>query len=125
MPRQPRSTVLTKESVFHVIARGNNRMRLFKDDDDYKAYLSLLEAYKGIFGIFIHHYVLMPNHVHILLNPKRDLPNFLKIVQHAYARRFNKKYRHVGHVWSGRYKSPRIESDSYLFACGNYIEMNP
>ncbi len=67
----------------------------------------------------------MPNHVHLLVRPKEDLSRFMHVVQSTYAKRFSRRYKRTGHVWTSRYKSIRIASDAQLFACGNYIELNP
>lgn len=125
MPRIPRSTLITHDGTYHVIARGNNRMRVFHKKDDYDAYLGMLMAAKIVYGVAIHHYVLMPNHVHLIVGESRYLPSFMQLVQLRYAKRYCRLKKHAGHVWQGRYKSFLIASDAYLFACGNYIELNP
>ena len=125
MPRATRNAAVTKGGVYHVIARGNNRMRIFHRQEDYLAYLEVLDAVARHCRIDIFHYVLMPNHVHILLRSDGNLPAFMQVVQVTYAKRYCKRNKHAGHVWQGRYKSLPVTSDPYLFAAGNYIEMNP
>jgi putative transposase len=126
MPRIPRSALVFPEHTYHVIARGSGRMTIFRDAEDYAAYLKFLDIGLKQCGIDLFHYVLMPNHFHLLVRPTEDnLSACMHYVQLVYAKRFCKKYRRVGHVWQGRYKSHLIANDSYLFACGNYIEMNP
>ena len=125
MPRIPRSGLVTDEGVYHVIVRGNNRMRVFHNADDYEAYSDLLLAAKSMFGVVIYHYVLMPNHAHLLVREAERLSAFMQWVQGTYSKRHHRLYKRVGHTWQGRYKSLPISSDAYLFACGNYIEMNP
>ncbi|WKZ29671.1 MAG: transposase [Patescibacteria group bacterium] len=125
MPRALRNYVVVPDGIYHVIVRGNNKMRVFHDADDYDAYLKyLLNAAKD-HRVTIYHYVLMPNHVHILAKPTSDLSSFMHAVQMPFAKRYCKKYKFVGHVWQGRFKSLIVATDPYLFACGNYIEMNP
>ncbi len=125
MPRTPRSGLVTDDGVYHVIVRGNNRMHVFHGADDYEAYADLLLAAKGMFGVVIYHYVLMPNHAHLLVGKAERLSMFMQWVQGTYSKRHHRLYKRVGHTWQGRYKSLPIGSDAYLFACGNYIEMNP
>lgn len=126
MPRVSRAAVIVEGETYHLIARGNNRMRLFRSREDYEAYLELLDGYARLCGVRIYHYVLMPNHVHLLVRPSEGgLSAFMQAVQCAYAKRYNKREKHVGHVWQGRFKSLIVGSDAYLLACGNYIEMNP
>jgi len=101
-------------------------MKIFRDAEDYSAYLDLIGAGLKMCGVDLFHYVLMPNHFHLLVRPSAaNLSACMHFVQLTYAKRFCKKYRRVGHVWQGRYKSLPIMNDAYLFACGNYIEMNP
>jgi len=125
MGRQPR--VLASNILFHIINRGNAQQAVFKDDCDYREYSELLVRYKEKFEVMIYHYVLMTNHVHMLLESRRDdsIPKFMQGVTLAHTRRFNDRHRRVGHVWQGRYKSIPIESDAYLLQCGRYIELNP
>ena len=86
---------------------------------------SLLEL-KRLYPVLLHHYALMPNHVHLLMTPMGEgLSEFMKILQNRFAKRFCSLYAFRGHVWQGRFKQRHIKSDADLFACGNYIEMNP
>lgn len=126
MPRTPRSDLVFPGGTYHVIARGSGRMTVFRDADDYAAYLRLLNTGLKRHGIDLFHFVLMPNHFHLLLRlTEANLPSCMHDVQLTYAKRFCRKYGRVGRVWQERYKSPLIANDPYLFACGNYIEMNP
>ena len=53
----------------HVIQRGNNREACFYDEGDYKAYLSFLKDAAIKYQVAIHAFVLMTNHVHLLMTP--------------------------------------------------------
>ncbi len=124
MPRPPR--LIDPEGTYHVISRGNNKSLIFHGENDYKTYLDILLQAKRLFGFCLYHYALMPNHVHLLLNPTGDkLSKIMHAIQMNYARYYCKKYNFVGHVWQGRFKSIVIENDAQLLSCGNYIEMNP
>ena len=125
MPRTARRDLLTPGAVLHVIARGNNKMTVFLDEEDFRLYESLLREAVASHGAALWHYVLMPNHVHLLLRTGDGLSALMHAVQLPYARHFCRKYQRVGHVWQGRFKSLLVEDDAYLFACGNYIEHNP
>jgi putative transposase len=111
----------------HVIQRGNNRVACFDASSDYRAYCGFLEDACNRFECAIHAYVLMPNHVHILMTP--STPNAIgKVMQsigRTYVGRFNSIYRRTGTLWEGRYRATVIESESYLFNCYRYIELNP
>jgi putative transposase len=112
--------------TYHVIARGSGQMKIFRDANDYASYLQLLGDGLKKHGIDLFHYVLMPNHFHLIMRPSvSGLSACMHLIQLMYAKRFCKKYKRVGHVWQGRFKSYLISNDSYLFASGNYIEMNP
>jgi REP-associated tyrosine transposase len=113
--------------TFHVVHRGNDRSRTFFVDDDYRAYLHLLSLKCQRYGTSVHAYVLMPNHVHLLLTS--SLPDGIsRTMQHVsagYARRINDRYRRTGNLWEGRFRSSPIDSEFYCLACYRYIELNP
>lgn len=113
--------------TYHVVNRGNNRQPVFIDDADFDKYLELLKRYKGRYGFKFYHYVLVNNHIHLLLetSEKGTVSKIMQGITLAHTRYFNRKYGNVGHVWQGRFKSPVIEKDSYLLHCGRYIELNP
>src|SRR3989339_104227 len=125
MPRGAR--ILPEIGVLHIITRGNNRQKVFKDDADYKKYLWLLGLYKEEHGFKLYHYCLMSNHVHLIIETSRktNLPKMMKQINLSYMHHFRKKYKYFGHFWQDRYKSLLIEKDSYLLSCGKYIELNP
>lgn len=124
MARAPRS--IDPEGVYHVICRGNNKARIFHRSEDYEKYLSILQGAKRSYGFLLYHYVLMPNHVHLLLKPTTHaFSACMHQVQMKFAKDYCQTHHFVGHVWQGRFKSLLIENDAYVMACGNYIEMNP
>lgn len=70
----------------------------------------------------------MPNHVHLILEPKeqpQNLAQFVKLLAQKYAQYVNKKYKRTGTLWEGRFRSSPISKDDYLLTCSRYIEMNP
>lgn len=125
MPRIFR--ILPDNGVMHILTRGNNHLRVFKDSDDYKVYLDLVRMYKQENKLLIYHYCLMPNHVHLILelNPESNLAKCMKQINLAYLYYYKKRYKYDGHLWQGRYKSLIISKDEYLISCGRYIELNP
>jgi len=125
MPRTAR--ILPDTGLFHIITRGNNRQIVFHDDNDFTAYIDLLKKYKGRFPFYLYHFVLMNNHIHLILETKED-SNLSKIMQGlnlSYVYYYRKRYGYIGHFWQDRFKSLLIEKDRYLLECGKYIEMNP
>lgn len=125
MPRKPRE--LVDGGIYHVFNRGNDRMDLFGDENDFQCFLDLLLIQKRKTESDLFHYCLMTNHFHLLVKVKRgnDLPLFMHGLQLAYTRYFKKKYQFLGHLFQQRFKSSRIEEESYFLQCGRYIERNP
>lgn len=111
----------------HVILRGNNRQDIFKTTADYQRMLNLLEEHSRVQGVDVHAYVLMGNHLHLLLTPQKDqaLPKMMQAVGRSYVQTFNKVHGRTGTLWEGRYRSTLIQSDRYLLTCMAYIDLNP
>ena len=126
MPRTAR--VAPSRHVYHVLTRGNNREVVFKDEEDFRKYLELLLRYKEKYHFKLYHYVMMTNHVHLVIEPTEDggnLSEIMKGINLAYAQHYKRRYSHTGHFWQDRYKSIIISKDDYLLACGSYVELNP
>jgi putative transposase len=111
----------------HVMVRGNNRQPIFLDDTDRLRWLALQAQYAAEFEVQLHAYVLMGNHVHLLLTPttEQGLPKFMQFVGRQYVSWFNRKHQRTGTLWEGRYKSCLIQSERYLLSCMTYIDLNP
>ena len=125
MPRRAR---LALPGVpLHLIQRGNNRQACFFADEDYRFYLDWLADHAGKTGCRIHAYVLMTNHVHLLVSADRtDAPGALmKALGQRYVQYVNRVYRRSGTLWEGRFRSCPIQEEAYLLACQRYIELNP
>lgn len=126
MPRKARQ--MRKGVYYHIIIRGNNRVRLFKRDKDKQYFLNLLELYCRRYEIKIYHYCVMSNHVHMLIKSEAyndGISKALQGIQMVYARHYKRIKKMTGVVFEGRYKSYAIEDDAYLLECGRYIERNP
>ncbi len=125
MARQPRYAL--PGQVQHVIQRGNNREAIFFRDDDYRFYLHCLAEACAQQQVDVHAYVLMPNHVHLLLTPSRagGISKVMQSVSGRYAQYVNSTYRRTGTVWGGRYRSTIVDPHDYLLRCMCYIELNP
>jgi putative transposase len=125
MPRQPR--YFLPEIPQHVIARGVDKNPVFFGPQDYVHYLDDLRAAASAHGCDIHAYVLMTNHVHILLTPghEKSLPLMMQAMGRTYVQRLNKRHRRTGTLWEGRYKACLVQNDRYLLTCQRYIELNP
>ena len=111
----------------HVIQRGNNREPIFYQDEDYQFYIEkLIDACKK-HDCVLHAYVLMTNHVHLLITPNSEegIGKVMQMIGRYYVQYFNHTYKRTGTLWEGRYKATLIDSDQYLFTCMRYIELNP
>lgn len=125
MPRKPRE--LENSGIYHVYARGNNRQKIFRDEKDFETYQDIVLKVKERYTFEIYHYCLMTNHYHFLIRVHlgKDLPRIMHLVQLKYTKYYKKRYGYYGHLFQGRFRSPRIEEESYYLQCGRYIERNP
>ncbi|MBH1462983.1 REP-associated tyrosine transposase [Stenotrophomonas geniculata] len=111
----------------HVVQRGNNRQPVFFTDGDRVAYLRLLCHHADQHHCRVHAYVLMGNHVHLLVTPDASggMSRMMQAVNRAYVRRVNERQQRSGTLWEGRFHSTLVDTDRYLLACQRYIELNP
>ena len=124
----PRHARLSLPGIpWHIIQRGNNRSACFYADDDYHIYLETLKQLAGKYGCLIHAYVLMTNHVHLLLTPekKESASLMMKHLGQRYVQYINRRYGRSGTLWEGRFRSCLTQDDTYVLACYRYIELNP
>ena len=123
MPRKPRIELAGK---YHIINRGVAQMQIFKEPSDYEYFEELMCFCAKSLGITIHNYCLMGNHYHLLLEiQSENLSNYMRQLNMNYSIYFNKKYKRVGHLWQGRFKSWYITDDAYHYTLMCYIEQNP
>lgn len=125
MPRRPRLSL--SGIPWHIIQRGNNRAACFYAEEDYRRYLDELAAQTRRFGCAIHAYVLMTNHVHLLLTPSHvnSAGLMMKHLGQRYVQYVNRTYRRSGTLWEGRFRSCLTQTEDYVLACYRYIELNP
>jgi REP element-mobilizing transposase RayT len=124
MARKPR--IEYEGAFYHIITRGNQRQKIFKDPVDYQQYLQFLTIYKNRYSFFLYAYVLMGNHVHLLIETRETpLSKILQGLNQRYTLYYNRKYRTVGHLFQGRYKAILCEKEAYLLALLRYIHRNP
>jgi putative transposase len=125
MARRPR--LVLPAVPLHIIQRGNNRNACFACEADYLVYLTLAHQYAAEAACQVHAYVLMTNHVHLLLSSGNATgPSILmrRLGQH-YVQYFNRKHTRTGTLWEGRFRSCLVEDARYLLICQRYIELNP
>lgn len=125
MARKPR--FLIPGIPQHVIQRGNNREPCFFAESDYNCYLRELQDAARKNHAAVHAYVLMTNHVHLLVTPGQpySISHMMQDLGRKYVRYINHTYRRTGTLWEGRYKASLVDSEAYLLTCMRYIELNP
>lgn len=125
MPRRARLAIAG--IPWHVIQRGNNRTACFYANEDYQRYLETLGEMARKYGCSIHAYVLMTNHVHLLLTPKKpdSAALLMKHLGQRYVQYVNRVYRRSGTLWEGRFRSCLTQNEEYVLSCYRYIELNP
>ena len=111
----------------HIIQRGNNRQVIFAADADYLFFRDALVEAATEFGLAIHAYVWMTNHIHLLATPNHGdgISKVLQSVGRRYVQYFNQTYRRSGTLWEGRYRATVVDRERYLLAVIRYIELNP
>ena len=124
MPRKPR--IEFEGAFYHVITRGNQKQKIFKDTTDYQKFIQFLTIYKNRYYYSLYAYVLMSNHVHLLIETRETpLSKILQGINQSYTMYYNKTNRTVGHLFQGRYKAILCDRDAYLLALLKYIHYNP
>lgn len=124
MPRTARASV--GGICYHVLNRGNGRMRVFHGDGDYAAFVDLLAEANRRIPMRILGYMLMPNHFHLVLWPRAngDLSRWMQWLMTSHVRRYHRTHGGSGHVWQGRFKAFPIEQDEHLLTVLRYTERN-
>lgn len=125
MARQPRFRLPGYPQ--HIVQRGNDRQACFLAERDYLFYLRCLRTASDLHKCDVHAYVLMTNHVHLLVTPSTSdgIPKLMQAVGRRYVKLINSRYQRTGTLWEGRYKATLVDTDKYLLACYRYIELNP
>ena len=125
MPRRAR--IYLPGLPYHVIQRGNNREACFIEPKNYQFYLELWQELSTRYGVAVHAYCLMTNHIHFLVTPDNEtaISNTMRVVGSRYAQYFNMTYRRTGTLWEGRHRASLVQTDRYLLTCMRYIELNP
>ena len=127
MPRTPRTQYLQPNSYYHVISRTINQAQILKDPGDFQRFKQLMREAKHQFPLRLFHYALMGTHFHFvvqLIQPE-DLAENLRYLKWHYTQWARKQYGWKGPLWRERYRSLPIQDETYLAACGLYVEFNP
>ncbi len=111
----------------HVVQRGHNRDACFFDTRDYQFYLAQLGVGLRRYGVALHAYVLMTNHVHLLMTPECEagISRLMAHMGRQYVQYSNRRYRRSGARWEERHKASLVQAETYSLSCMRYIELNP
>jgi putative transposase len=125
MPRTSRAS--RGGYVYHVINRGNARAKVFRKEEDYRAFLAMMVQANERLPMRVTGYCLMPNHFHLILWPwgDGDLSRWMQWLLTSHVRRYHRHYKGSGHVWQGRFKAFPIEQDDHYLTVLRYVERNP
>lgn len=124
MPRQARKESYTK--VYHIILRGNNKQKLFLDNEDYRKMIKEIKRTKEKFQYQLWGYCLMPNHIHLMIfDMNNKISKIMQSIEIAYSSYYCKKYEKVGHLFQNRFLSKNVETKEYLVELCRYIHRNP
>lgn len=117
---------IEKIGFYHIVNRGVERRTIFYDDEDFKKFLEIVQDSAIIYNFALHSFCLMNNHYHLLLQTKDlNLSLLMRQINSRYSIYFNNKYKRVGPLWQGRFKSWFVYDESYLKTLVKYIEYNP
>jgi putative transposase len=125
MTRRPRIQLVGE--LLHIYQRGNNQRKCFMSRTDYYYYLDCLNEYSKRYEVALHAYVLMPDHIHLLLTPLKpnSASKMMQSIGRRYVQYFNHKNSCSGTLWEGRFKSCIVDNNGYLLSCHHFIESNP
>ena len=125
MPRQAR--MYLPEVPCHIVTRGNNRKPCFFAEADYAFYLRCLALACEKYKVSVHAYVLMTNHIHLLLTPqnKDGISSVMQSIGRRYVQYVNKTYSRCGTLFESRHKASLVSTEDHLLAVYRYIELNP
>ncbi len=124
MPRRAR---LDAPGVLHhVIVRGLERRKIFRDDEDRRDFLERLGTLLPETGLRCYAWALLPNHFHLLLRTgEHPLADFMRRLLTGYAVRFNLRNERSGHLFQNRYRSILCQEEPYFLELVRYIHLNP
>ena len=124
MPRQARLD--TPGTLHHVMIRGIERKRIFREEEDRKDFVSRLRNLTKETGTRLLAWSLLDNHAHLLLfSGPSGLSLFMRRLLSGYSQAFNRRHKRNGHLFQNRYKSILCEEETYLLELVRYIHLNP
>ena len=124
MPREARK--ISCSNIYHAMLRGINRQVICEEDADRRVFMMALKECKDVSGFKLHAFCLMPNHVHLLIEPAGEpLELIFKRLGVKYVGWFNRKYDRAGHLFQDRFRSENVEDNLFFMTVLRYILQNP
>jgi putative transposase len=125
MGRMPR--IYIEGALLYLTSRGGHNQDIFRDEEDYLAYLSLIKRYKPQYNFKLFAFVLMPTHTHLLIEPEpqTSVSDIMHNLNSNYTKHFNSRHNRKGHLFQERYKMKLLEKEQYLLPATAYIHLNP
>jgi len=119
--------ILSHTGMYHIIFRGLNRQKVFKEETDFKKMIDIIKKLKDDKGFEIYGYCLLNNHMHLFIKEKiqGDIKKIMHTLLTSYAGWYNRKYQRSRSLIGNRYKSEAIEDEKYVFLLTRYIYQNP
>ncbi|MBN2620660.1 transposase [candidate division WOR-3 bacterium] len=118
--------ILFPGAFYHVMCRGNERKRIFLDDDDRSKFILYLKESIQMYHVHLHAYVLMHNHFHLVVETLHaNLNEFMRRFNICYTGWFHYHHKTCGHLYQGRYKAILVDADNYLVELSRYVHLNP
>lgn len=125
MPRKARKYSIAPNTLYHIVARGNNQRRIFRSPRDYKKLLQIIRETKKKYPFCLYSYNLLPNHYHLEIETQTtSLSKIMHQINNSYAKYFRKRYGGSGHLFQERFFSNQIDKDSYFWELNAYIDLN-
>ena len=125
MPRLPR--IYIEGALYYITCRGAHEQKLFEENRDYNMYLELLKRYKKEFGFKIYAYVLLPSHLHLLIEPGEHatISEIMHVMNSSYSKYFNAEHDRKGHLFRERFRACMVEKGHHLAQVSAYMHLNP
>jgi len=116
-----------ENTIYHAMSRGNNKQKILAGDANKILFIEILDKYKNRFAFKLYAFVLMDNHVHLIIeaNYRHSISRIMQAILLSYSCYYRNQNSYVGHVWQGRFQSSIIEGEQYVIDCINYVHENP
>ncbi len=125
MSRKPRQFIISQNTLYHIVCRGNNKRRIFRRSRDYQKFLTIITETKKKFPFYFYSYSFLPNHFHLEIETQEiPISKIMHQINSSYAKYFHREYQTVGHLFQDRFYSSVIDKESYFWEVGRYIDLN-